>query len=45
MSRYGDNELDDMSYEIEDFLKTHSISQLLELVTYIIKIKEEEYGR
>ena len=41
MSRYDDNELDDMSYEIEDFLKTHSISQLLELVTYVIKIKEE----
>lgn len=41
MSRYDDNELDDMSYEIEDFLKTHSISQLLELVTYVIKMKEE----
>ena len=41
MSRYDDNELDDMSYEIEDFLKTHSISQLLELVTYVIKIREE----
>ena len=32
-----------MSYEIEEFLKNHSISQLLELITYIIKIKEE-YG-
>lgn len=41
MSRYDDNELDDMSYEIEEFLKTHSISQLLELVTYVIKIREE----
>lgn len=41
MSRYDDNELDDMSYEIEEFLKSHSISQLLELVTYVIKIKEE----
>ncbi len=43
MSRYDDNALDDMSYEIEEFLKNHSISQLLELITYVIKIKEE-YG-
>lgn len=41
MSRYDDNALDDMSYEIEEFLKNHTISQLLELVTYIIKIKEK----
>lgn len=43
MSRYGDCEKDDMSYELDEFLKTNSISELLDLVKDSVERKEEGY--
>lgn len=43
MSRYGRNDYDEMIYELEEFLKTHSIYELLKLVTEAIDSKEEGY--
>ena len=43
MSRYDNYELDNMIWELEEFLKTHSISDLLKLVQDAVKSKEEGY--
>ena len=43
MSRYDRNDYDEMIYELEEFLKTHSIYELLKLVTTAINSKEEGY--
>ena len=43
MSRYDDGEKDDLIYELEEFLKNHSIKELMELVTDAIESKEEGY--
>ena len=43
MSRYDDSDYDGMIYELETFLKTHSISELLRLVKDAVENKEEGY--
>ena len=43
MSYYGNNEWDDMLYEIREFLKEHNISDLLKIVKDAIAEKEEGY--
>ena len=43
MSRYDNYELDNMIWELEEFLKTHSISELLKLVRDAVESKEEGY--
>ena len=43
MSRYDDYAYDNMIYELEEFLKNHSISELLKLVQDAVESKEEGY--
>ena len=43
MSYYGNNEWDDMLYEIREFLKEHNISDLLKIVKDAVAEKEEGY--
>ena len=40
MSRYGNNDYDDMIYELEEFLEQYKISELLKLVYDAVKNKE-----
>ena len=43
MSRYGNSDYDDMIYELEEFLRSHSASELLKLVHDAVEDKEEGY--
>ena len=43
MSRYGRNDYDEMIYELEEFLKTHTITELMKLVYDAVESKEECY--
>ena len=43
MSRYDDSDKDAMIYELEEFLKDHSITELMELITDAVESKEEGY--
>ena len=43
MSVLGNNGEDDVLFEIEKFLKDHTISELLEIVKYACEEKEEGY--
>lgn len=43
MSRYDDYDKDDLIYELEKFLKTHTVSELLSLVRDAVVSKEEGY--
>ena len=43
MSRYDNSDYDAMIYELEEFLKTHSISELLRLIKDAVESKEEGY--
>ena len=40
MSRYGRSDYDDMIYELDEFLREHTISELLQLVTDASEYKE-----
>lgn len=40
MSRYDDNDRDDVADAIEEFLKSHSVSELLGIVTDMVQWKE-----
>lgn len=40
MSRYGNEDYDDMIYELDKFLEEHTISELLRLVTDAAAWKE-----
>lgn len=42
MSRYGDADYDDMSYELDEFLKNHRPSELLKLVRDAVEWWEEK---
>ena len=42
MSRYGRGDYDDMIYELDEFLREHTISELLRLVTDAVEWKETE---
>ena len=42
MSRYGDADYDDMSYELDEFLKKHRPSELLKLVQDAVEWWEEK---
>ena len=42
MSRYGDADYDDMAYELDEFLKKHRPSELLNLVQYAVELWEEK---
>lgn len=42
MSRYGDYDYDNISYELEEFLRDHAVSELLMLVTDAVERKEAE---
>lgn len=42
MSYFGNDEKDDLLYEIRDFLKNHNISTLLEVVYHAILCEEDE---
>lgn len=41
MSRYDDSDYDDMSYELDEFLKSHKPSELLKLVQNAVEWCEE----
>ena len=43
MSRYDNSAKDDLSYELEEFLKTHTFSELLDLVKDVVEMKEKGY--
>ena len=43
MSRYDDNDYDNMIYELEEFLKIHTITELMKLVCDAVDSKEEGY--
>ena len=45
MSRYGIEDYDDMIYELDEFLREHTISELLRLVTDAVEGKETEEDR
>ena len=48
MSRYGRGDYDDMIYELDEFLKDHTIAELLQLVASAAEDKEyweRENGR
>lgn len=40
MSTYDDGAKDDMFYEINEFLKEHTVSELMKIVTDAIAMKE-----
>ena len=46
MSKYGDDERnmqkENLYYEMEDFLETHDIHELLEVVTDVVEAYEDE---
>ena len=42
MSRYGNQDYDDMSYELDEFLKSHKPSELLKLVQDAVEWWEEK---
>lgn len=42
MSRYGDYDYDNISYELGEFLRDHVVSELLMLVTDAVERKEAE---
>ena len=41
MSRYGNEDFDDMAYELDEFLKTHTAAELLMLVADAVEWYEE----
>ena len=43
MSVWDNKEKDNLNYEIELFLETHTITDLLEIVFRCVRTKEEEY--
>ena len=43
MSMYDNNEKDSVYYELKEFLKEHSISELMKIVADAIYAKEEGY--
>ena len=42
MSRCGDEEMDELIYYLDEFLKTHKVSELVSLVARAIEDKEWE---
>ena len=40
MSRYGRSDYDDMIYELDEFLRNHTIAELLQLVARAAEDKE-----
>ena len=42
MSMYDNNDKDGLHYEIEEFLKNHTLIELLEIVFYFVKEALEE---
>lgn len=42
MSRYGRGDLDDMAYELDEFLEDHTAAELLRLVTDAVGWYEEK---
>ena len=40
MSRYDNNEKDDLCYVLEEFMENHTTSELLEIVSDVIRLKE-----
>ena len=42
MSRFGDEEMDELIYYLDEFLKTHKVSELVSLVARAIEDKEWE---
>ena len=44
MSKYGRGDYDDMFYELDEFLREHKISELLQLVTDAVDYKEFREG-
>ena len=42
MSRYGDSDYDDLSFELDEFLKNHKAYELLRLVTDAVERSEDE---
>lgn len=43
MSMYGNDEKDNLYYELKEFLKTHTISETLKIVKDAVEAKEEGY--
>jgi len=41
MSKYGDSDYDNMYYELNRFLETHTATELLQLVTDAVDLYEE----
>ena len=42
MSWFGNYEKDNLLYEMEEFLKEHSISELLQIVEVAVEVKEQD---
>ncbi len=42
MSNYNDYDYDSLMYELNEFLREHTVSELLMLVTDAVKEKEKE---
>ena len=42
MSAFGNDEKDDVYYAVKNFLETHKISELLEIIQYCVESKENE---
>ena len=40
MSRYADSKTEDLSFAIDEFLKDHSVGELLEIVADCVKFAE-----
>ena len=36
MGMFGDNKKDDMYYELEEFLRDHSLRDLLEIIAFLV---------
>ena len=42
MSWFGNHEKDNLLYEMNEFLKEHSISELLQIVEVAVEVKEQD---
>lgn len=42
MGWFGNNEKDNLLYEMNEFLKEHSISELLQIVEVAVEAKEQD---
>lgn len=44
MSAFDNRDKDNLLSEIEEFLENHTLSELLEIIHYVVEWKEQESG-